>query len=157
MDRNRYDKYGADAGFLNFVGNALSDAIFVVNKDIEIVYHNREFAKIFNEPDRQLLGKGFGATIGCKGHEKNYPDDICNNCKLRLTLLATIISESNQEKQSVVMEMEPGNKEELRLIQFKSNYLDYKGEKFAVVVLNDLTQMGNETLAFINRFYDDMD
>lgn len=154
MDEKKSD-FGADPGFLDQINNALSDAVCVVNKDVEIVYHNNQFASIFGVPGRQLLGKRFGASIGCKGHEKMYPDGICNNCKLRLSMLAAIMSETNQEKESMVLEMQTGSKEELRLIQYRSNFMAYKGEKFAVVLMNDLTDMGNETLEFINRFYEE--
>lgn len=152
---NKQSVFEGDTGFLNQLNNALSDAVCVVNKDVEIVYHNAQFAVIFDEPRQQLSGKRFGASIGCRGHEKMYPDGICNNCKLRLSMLAAIITETNQEKETMVLEMQSGAKEELRLIRFRSNFMEYRGEKFAVVLLNDLTDMGNETLEFINRFYEE--
>lgn len=152
---NKQSVFEGDTGFLNQLNNALSDAVCVVNKDVEIVYHNAQFAVIFDEPGQQLSGKRFGASIGCRGHEKMYPDGICNNCKLRLSMLAAIITETNQEKETMVLEMQSGAKEELRLIRFRSNFMEYRGEKFAVVLLNDLTDMGNETLEFINRFYEE--
>ena len=153
MEENQFSKYSHDSGFLHHISNTLGDAICVVNTDIEIVYHNQEFAIMFGESDKELRGKRFGASIGCSGHEKIVPDGICNNCKLRLSMHAAMMSGANQEKQMMVLEMETGSKEELRLIQFKSNFMEYQGEKFAVVVLNDLTRMGNETLNFINKFY----
>lgn len=60
----------------------------------------------------------------------------------------------NQLKQLLVLEMEPGYGEDVRLIQFQSNFMEYRGSRFAVVILLDLTHMGKETLAFINGFYE---
>lgn len=155
MEANQFLNLRQDYRFLNNLNNTLGNAVCVVNKDIAIVYYNSEFTEMFGEPGKDLLGERFGASIGCKGHEQMYPGGICNNCKLRLSMLATIMLEADQEKQSIVLQMEAGKKEELRLIQFKSNYMEYAGEKFAVVLMNDLTDMGNETLKFINDFYED--
>ncbi len=154
MNDDQYKIFGEDTGFLNQLVGGLSDAVFVVNSDIKVVYHNKIFATLFGESGEQLLGKRFGASIGCKGHEKKYPEAICSHCKLRSTMLATITNASDQEKRTVVLEMATGNREELRLIQFKSNFMEYQDKKYAVVVLNDLTHIGNETLEFINKFYE---
>jgi PAS domain-containing protein len=144
-----------NSGFLNIVNNSLCDAVCVVNQNIEVVYYNSVFDELFGGSGDELFGKRFGSSIGCRGHEESYPDGICNRCKLRLSMLATIATESNQEQQSMVLQMSQGSKEEYRLIRFKSNYMEYESRKYAVVLIQDLTDMGNETLEFINRFYEE--
>lgn len=154
MHKKQVIDLAEDPGFLGSISNSLSDAVCVVNEDLKIVYYNDEFAQVFGKPGENLTGQRFGVSIGCKGHEQ-FSGGICNNCRLRLSMQAALFTEVNQEKQSIVLEMESGSKEEVRLIQFQSNFMQYKGEKFAVVILNDLTGMGKETLDFINRFYEE--
>lgn len=154
MSNYKMSVFNDDAGFLSSLGNSLSDALCVVNEDLEVVHHNRVFADVFGKPGRELLGRRFGVSIGCKGHEQ-FSEGICNNCKLRLSMQAAIMTGVNQDKQSLVLEMEPGSREDVRLIQFQSNFMKYRGERYAVIILNDITHMGKETLDFINRFYEE--
>lgn len=154
MHKKQVIDFAGDPGFLGSISNSLSDAVCVVNEDLEIVYFNDEFSRVFGKTGENITGQQFGVSIGCKGHE-HFSGGICANCRLRLSMQATLFTETNQEKESIVLEMETGSKEEVRLIQFQSNFMQYRGEKFAVVILNDLTGMGKETLDFINRFYEE--
>ena len=153
MTQNINKPVSEQTGFMHAIFDNLSNVVCVVNADIEIVYFNQKFVETFGKQSEHVIGKRFGVSVGCKGHENNFADGICNNCKLRLSMQAAIISEQNQEKESMVMEMNKESDEEIRLIQFQSNYLMHEDKKYAVVILNDLTNMGKETLKFINEFY----
>lgn len=153
MTQNSNNPVSINSSFLQAIFNNLSNAVCVVNADLEIVYFNRKFIEIFGQNSENVIDKRFGASIGCKGHENKFTDGICNNCKLRLSMQAAIISGQDQEKESIVLEMGEQSVEEVRLIQFQSNYLIHEDKKYAVVILNDLTGMGKETLNFINNFY----
>jgi len=153
MTQNQNTPDVNQTGFPSAILDKLSNAVCVVNADLEIVYFNHKFVEIFGQRNKNVIGHRFGVSIGCKGHENKFTDGICNNCKLRLSMQAAIISGQDQEKESIVLEMGEQSVEEYRLIQFQSNYLIHEDKKYAVVILNDLTGMGKETLNFINDFY----
>jgi len=140
-------------GFLNEILNKLSDAVCVVNADIEIVYFNQKFVEVFGRQRMPVIGGRFGVSIGCKGQENKFDDGICNHCKLQISMQAAIITGQDQVKESIVLEMGEQSDEEFRLIQFQSNHLNFEDKKYALVIFNDLTGMGKETLNFINDFY----
>jgi len=153
MTQNLNTSVPQNTGFLSAIFDKLSNAVCVVNADLEVTYFNQKFVEIFGPQGGNIIGKRFGVSIGCKGHENKFSNGICNNCKLRLAMQATIISGQDQEKESIVLEMGDQSVEEVRLIQFQSNYMIHEDKKYAVVILNDLTGMGKETLNFINDFY----
>lgn len=147
--------FSNSVGFLNVLSQSLPQAMCVVNADLELVHFNQKFFEIFGRQGENILGKRFGASISCSGHEQNYPKGICHNCKLKLSMQAAIMTGQDQGKQSIVIEMGEKSEEEIRLIQFQSSYMVYDEKKYALVILDDLTNMGKETLNFINDFYAD--
>lgn len=155
MESNQFIEINQDYKFFQNLNNSLCDAICVVNEAVEVVYYNDVFKHLFGGSGEDLFGKRFGFSIGCRGHEDSFPEGICNRCKLRLSMLAAIATGNDQEQQSMVLQMGPDSKEEYRLIRFKSNFMKYDGKKYAVVIIHDLTDMGNETLEFINRFHEE--
>jgi PAS domain-containing protein len=155
LDNNNISEFAGDPDFLKSINNSLTQALCVVNDNLEIEYCNDRFAELFGQNGKNLQGKQFGASIGCKGYEHNYAGAICNNCKLRLSMQAAMVTGQDQENETIVLQMSRSSKEEIMLIQYHSFFLKYADKKFAVVVLNDLTNMGKETLEFINRFYEE--
>lgn len=148
--------YPNDTVFMNAVSESFSTALCVVNANLEVVHFNSLFAELFGREDQDFLGKRFGASISCKGHKNSTHEGICSNCKLRLSMQAAMINRQNQPKESIVIELGSEAGEEVRLLQYESNYMEYSGKHFAVVLLTDLTNMGKETLDFINEFYANM-
>ncbi|MCF8364195.1 MAG: PAS domain-containing protein [Bacteroidales bacterium] len=148
-----HSMYKNDSGFMSAVSDSLSLAMCVVNSNLEVVHFNHRFAELFGLRNREISGKRFGLTIGCKGHQNNIHEGICSNCKLRLSMQAAIMNRQNQPRESIVIEVGDDAEEGVRLIQYESNFMEYKGNSFAVVLLADLTNMGKETLDFINNFY----
>lgn len=153
MSKNNNSTFQDNAGFLSSVLDKLSDAVCVVNKNIELVYFNQAFVDVFKSDASDLIGKRFGESIGCEGYESGCPEILCDHCKLRSSMQAAIQSKENQKKDFKVLEMSSGSDEEFMLVQFQCNYLQFEGESFSIVVLSNLTDMGKGTLESINSFY----
>jgi len=142
---------------LNSILQNLTDAMVVVDKALKVKYYNPAFAELFNKINETAEDEEFGISIGCKrtkGEPENkYARSICANCKLRLSMLAAFRQKCHQEKSSVVLEFEHDENNPFRLLQFQASYMEYSDEPYVILLMNDLTKLGRETLTFIDDFH----
>jgi len=138
-----YKKLLKSDNFLNFLINRTFSAIFVVDKEMHIVFFNKAFEKLFGACET-ATGELFGNVMGC-----NYSSDVkaecgsaldCHDCEM-LKSIITAFNEKNSDFSNILdREFVINGRKSRKFIRFNTLYYSQKQTELAIVIAEDITQ-----------------
>ncbi len=150
----KQDKSLKDREFLMEIINHFPDAIVLLDQEMTIKFCNKSFISLFQLTDENSLNEVLGHSIGCKDFHEGAVDEAmkinCSNCKIKNSVKETFSSKKEQEPDTIVLQTINDENKPLKLIQFQSVYLSFKGEDFALLKISDLTELGEKTLGLVS-------
>jgi len=142
--------------FLLEMINHLPDALVLIDSEMKIKLTNHFFREMFAFDDAVNFDEILGQTIRCKdfsGKEHSLSMNInCSHCKLLKSVEKAISTKSQQKQEIIVLQSSKDKNNTLRLIQFQTTYISFENQDFALLKLNDYTQLGKEAVSLISEF-----
>lgn len=133
--------------FLNIVLNHISNAVLLLNKDMELHAFNDPLKTMFmNKPDEDLLYVRCGEAIGCaftvEEMENCGKTSKCNNCDLRINSLEAYIHKTPvfRKKMSREFYKQDGEKE-MKHLQFSVLPFYFQKDYYIIVIVEEITQL----------------
>jgi len=144
------DKQFYDAEFLSEMIDHLPNALVLLDHKMKIKFSNRLFNELFNSEQSIQFDEILGQTIRCKdftNDDFSQPRNVnCTHCKLLKSVKQVISTKKTHERETIVLQTLQNEKTVLKLLQFQANYIQFKEQEFVLLIMNDITELGEETL-----------
>ena len=131
--------------FLNTVIDNISSALFVADSNAKISAFNVTFEKLFGVNGPDIMGVLCGNVIGCSFLDDPASEcgstEYCNECALRKSLMTALIDKTPVYDKLLDREFWINDKKVFKHFKFSVRPVEYNGEAFAVVVVDDITEM----------------
>ena len=135
--------------FLNVILNKITNAVLLLNKDMELQAFNDPFKTIFsNKKDEDLLYVRCGEAIGCAysvEEMKNCGETSrCSSCSLRINALESYITKKPIYKKKISREFyTQKGKKELKNLQFSVIPFYFNSDYYIIMLVEYVTELVN--------------
>ena len=130
--------------YLRNIIDAIPSAIFIVNKELQVIDFNQAASKIYNADSDIHLKKLCGEVIHClneKESEKICGDtEFCHECVIRNSVQRAINGKSDFKKK-YKMKLQRGETVERVYLLISSAPLKNNGQTHAILTIDDITEI----------------
>ncbi len=131
-------------GFLNTLFESIPCGVLVVDRDRRVQRINKVLEQTFGISRGEVVDKRGGEALRCV-HASESPDgcgfaDYCQTCRVRNTALEALAGTRVHRNKAEVQLTVDGKARDLVLL-VSAAPIDYEGERFAIIVLEDITEL----------------
>lgn len=144
MKQNKYPTEYPN-GFLSGLLDRIAEAVVVVDSGLTVCYINHAAEELFGTMGQVPPDTRLGQLMQCRESENACQpahEVICSNCKIRTSATGAIGNHSDQPPVTMVIQPAAEKTDRMKLIRFQTGYFSFNGKDFAVLTINDLTQLG---------------
>jgi len=143
----KQNKYPTEfpADFLAGLLDRIAEAIVVVDSGLTVCYLNHAAEELFGTMGQVPPGTRLGQLMQCRESGNACQPAhkvICSNCKIRNSASGAIENHSDQPPVTMVIQPAAEKTDQMKLIRFQTGYFSFNDKDFAVLTINDLTQLG---------------
>jgi sigma-B regulation protein RsbU (phosphoserine phosphatase) len=130
---------------LNTVFDHMTSAVFIVDKTLDVRAFNSSFETWFKGDSQEILNHLCGNVLGCVYTSLENVEcgntTFCKACELRNSIVLAIENGTTTTNQMIEREFEVSEGFVLKFFRFTCKALPYDGEIFAVLMLDDVTDI----------------
>ncbi|MBI2874058.1 MAG: sensor domain-containing diguanylate cyclase [Firmicutes bacterium] len=135
--RNRFTK----SGQFSQLAEVVSCAVMVLDENLRLKFANPSARRLFSVDD-QSIGRGLGECIGCLGlDEERGGEESCGDCELADAVREVLADRGPLKGKSLELRIVKNGRETSLYTDVSIGLLVSKGERLAVVALNDITSL----------------
>jgi transcriptional regulator with PAS, ATPase and Fis domain len=133
-------------GFLNTLFQAIPCGVLVVDRDRRVQAVNRLLERTFGISEAEVINKRGGEALRCI-HAQDSPNgcgfgEYCQTCHVRNTAIEALEGKQVHRKRATVQLVTDEKVSDLVLL-VSAAPIEYEGEPFAVVILEDITELNH--------------
>ncbi|RUT72914.1 sensor histidine kinase [Ancylomarina longa] len=141
--------------FLNILFDNITSALFIVDQNAKVENVNNSFSILFKNKEEHVLGVLCGNAIGCKfAVEENKEcgtTSYCSKCNLRKDILKTMAEEIPTNRKKLNRDFYTGNQKETKHFLYSTRYIQFDGEKYTLIIVDDNTELENQKKKLIDQ------
>ena len=130
--------------YLKNIIDAIPSAIFIINKNLQVININQAASKIYKADPQIVLKKPSGEILHCLNAEDSEEGcgatDNCPDCVIRNSVNKSINGKTIF-KQKYKMQLQRGERIERVYMLISSAPLEHNGQNYALVTIDDITEI----------------